>query len=217
MTLQVALVGTDGTVLASDKQIGVRNVNPFRSFKTNTKLFLDRERGRLTCWAGDDPAAKVAENIVKLENDDPHSLQKEMERIFREQTLGGLMAEGEVMLLTTRESKKIHYVQCRAGAFSSHISVDKMTTGNNTNPATSFLELFYNENFSNLSIKELVPLAAHAIVIAGRFNPAGIGGLEIVICTSQGFQIVRDEEIAELVKWSKNLDGEIGRKLFRQE
>jgi len=215
MTLQVALVGTDGTVLASDKQVGVRNVSPFRSFQAASKLYRALDRGRLTCWAGDDPAATVAENILKLDTeDDPHCLEEEMRIVFAKatQALDGLAPNGEIMLLTTKNPKRIQYVQSRNGKCSSHTSLDKMVAGHNTNPATSFIELYYKEG---LSVSNLIPLAAHTIVTAGRYNPAGIGGLEIVICTTQGFEFIKEQKIADLMKWAKKLDSEIGRRIFR--
>jgi hypothetical protein len=183
MTLHVALVGTDGIVLASDKKIGIRNTNPFRSFEAS-KLCLDFERGRVACWAGDDPAITAAKNILASDSDEPTHLQLEMESVFKdaEQTINGFGLNGEVILLTTKNPKKIEYFQRRNKACSTYTSTNKMLSGDNTNPATSFIELFYREN---LTVKELIPLAAHTVLTAGRHSPAGIGGLEIIVCTAE--------------------------------
>lgn len=216
MTLQVALVGTDGTVLASDTKIAKRLNNRVQTF-SYTKLNIDQAKGRLTCWAGENPTGTVAENILKMDSDNIDRMLDEMKTVFGKEVAREMpLPNGEVMLLTTRNPKVILHVECRDGRYSKQPSENKVVSGNHSNPAMSLVELFYDEKCPSLSARELIPLAAHTILTAGRYNPAGIGGLEIVICTTQGFELLKKEEITELTGWSKKLDVEFCSRIFRQ-
>jgi len=47
-------------------------------------------------------------------------------------------------------------------------------------------------------VKDLVPLAAHTILTAGRIDGARIKALQILRCTKDQFTFVPSEEISEL-------------------
>lgn len=69
MTLQLALLGTDGLVFASDKK-GTFSKDRVRTSSTTTKLFWDRTNGIVCAASGDDLAAQVAAELINLEIQD---------------------------------------------------------------------------------------------------------------------------------------------------
>jgi 20S proteasome alpha/beta subunit len=63
MTLQIALVGTDGIVLASDKR--ATKVVEKRESYLERKIFVDVSSHTASCWSGDrSPARDVAQELL---------------------------------------------------------------------------------------------------------------------------------------------------------
>ncbi len=64
MTLQVALVGADGIVLASDRCVTIKREK--RRYEMRTKIFYDENKGIASCWAKNlVPAEEVAKQIIE--------------------------------------------------------------------------------------------------------------------------------------------------------
>lgn len=83
MTLQVALVGSDGVLLASDTKYGM--TNKYRHTFVATKIRIDRERGIALAYAGNDLGIIAARSILTdlTAEDFAFSLELPLERIVR--------------------------------------------------------------------------------------------------------------------------------------
>lgn len=223
MTLQSGLVGTNGILLASDYLVGTSQEKHITSQKS--KILLRADRNVAACWSGDkDPSRKLADDIVtNLKGDDlqyPHPALKEI----AESALGTSFEHGiqydsaEAMVAVVGDTPKLYEINARrnvglSGPFihceCSQV-MDRCIMGHRANAATFFSEKYYEK----LPLKKLIRLAAHIILTGGKINPNGIRGLEIVLCTKDGFDFVPDEEIAALIEWSDALDSEIGQRIL---
>lgn len=216
VTLQVAFVGTDGIVLASDKKMGRPFENQFESSLTS-KIRLNVERGLVTAWSGDWPACMdLADKAMALSDTellDPHfPLQELAKEVFegRRRRLGNSLLNGELILVMSRDVNHIHHVTVKGESYSHRADENKATSGYHTSSGLSFSEMFYEKR----PMKELLGLAAHVITTAEWLNPIGIEGLEIICCTREKILKVPENEISELVAWSNNLTADIKRLLF---
>ena len=64
--------------------------------------------------------------------------------------------------------------------------------------------------YRRLPIAELIPLAAHFIVSAGKLNGSAIEGLEIILCQSGAIQRMANDSARELEEKSNQWDHDIG-------
>jgi len=72
---------------------------------------------------------------------------------------------------------------------------DKVIAGDFRNGASFFAEMYFPKGKPLPTIEELLPLATHSVLMAGRLNPGGIGGLEIVVFTGSKTHKLTDKEI----------------------
>jgi hypothetical protein len=77
--------------------------------------------------------------------------------------------------------------------------------GDNVNPAICWAEQYYQKR----SIKELIPLASHLVISAGRLSSGSISGLEIVSCDSSGPHRLSQRSIDELSSKADEWDQKI--------
>jgi len=216
MTLQVALVGTDGLILASDTKVNVLNQN-FNSTATRSKVLIAHDRKIAACWSGEQwPSYNLADQIVRRMSDAdfqyPYNSLRTLasEIVNRRGIHGEEYASAEVIVVTNQNEPKTYEITATRDRCDCWRQ-DKIVKGHLANPALYFTERYYDR----LSIARLLPLAAHVIVNAGRINPRGIEGLEVILCTKEGFETLNAAEIAELVAWSDKADSEIKRLIFR--
>jgi 20S proteasome alpha/beta subunit len=92
-----------------------------------------------------------------------------------------------------------------------------LTTLNPVQEGEDLKAVFFAERYyTRTSVHELVLLAAHTILQASKLNPASIEGLEIVVCTKEGFKSLSDSKIGVLKKESDNLGRRTGNSLRKQ-
>jgi hypothetical protein len=216
MTLQVALVGTDGIVLGSDRQ---KNFLPPDAGAVTTsslvsKIFRNDSRGVMASWSGANPAIEVAKRVVAFPDNEirsPKALEDLAKEVFEDEStkLGMEYPASEVLLVTKSDVTKIYQliVQKQPACWP---VLDKVIAGNSANVAVYFVQRFYRK----LPMVELLPLVAHTILEGGRTNPGGIQGLEIVCCSEAGLEPVPDDKITELTDLSDRVESEIRRLLF---
>jgi hypothetical protein len=223
MTLQVALVGTDGIVLGSDRKENFTPPSPTLSDSVTTssqgcKIFRDDSRGVMACWSGQNPAKEVARQVVKMPDADiqkPQAWVALANEVFDRESrkLGMDYAESEVILVTKNDLTTIHRIKVDRESLWVPV-LDKAIAGHTANAAVYFTERFYPKD-KKLPMADLIPLVAHTILDAGRANPYGIEGLEIVCCSREGLLSVTDNEISRLTEFSSRVESEIKRLLFR--
>jgi hypothetical protein len=215
MTLQVALLGTDGVVLASDRKINMVNQN-FNTTATRSKIFHSSERKILAAWSGDQfPSEGLAKHVVanvsaadlRFPHNDLTAAAKGI--VAKPGFHGEAYGCAEILVVSLEDQVALYEINASRDRCDCYES-PKVIRGHIANPACFFTERFYKEG---LSVSELEPLAAHVVVNAGRINPRGIEELEIVRCKNNGFEFAGEREISNLVEWSDGLDAEIRRLL----
>jgi len=92
--------------------------------------------------------------------------------------------------------------------------LNRQYAGDAGNSAVFFLEKYLVSGVSS-PIDSLKFIAAHAVLMAGKLNPAGVEGLEILLCRhGAAFERVPDAELMELAAESDSLDSEMLNRLL---
>lgn len=89
--------------------------------------------------------------------------------------------------------------------------------GDNVNGAIFWPESYYAtfpHATKRLPVKNLIPLAAHAIVVAHRLNPVVISGLEVVFCDETGLHRLSEESLGALQEAATNWDKQFGKTIM---
>ncbi|MGA8267232.1 MAG: hypothetical protein WB787_05695 [Candidatus Acidiferrales bacterium] len=217
MTLQVALVGTDGIVLASDLKINSREAN-FNSSCLRSKILVNHERKIAACWSHDkDVSMELAERVISGMTDSDFEYPHHPVNVLAKQILDAARGpydtqhEIEIAVVTLADPPRAYEINAKGdGNYICERCPDQIVFGHRANPARFFLERYYQR----LPIAKLLALAAHVVVNAGRINPRGIEGLEIVLCTKEGFHRLSEQETDALTRWSDELDSKIMQQLF---
>jgi hypothetical protein len=223
VTLQVALVGTDGIVLASDRKTVLRgNGLVDRSFLTS-KILIDSAQGLTIAHSGHQFSEEFAELIQADDSPVEARLSRQKldtfaSEVWKRGASQSLDRQGELIIVWKDDLSRVLHVDLSpliigptiAGARAKPRWItDKVCAGHASNPAIFFSQHYYEKK----PIADLVFLAAH-IVLSGRPHNPLIDGLEVVKCTQEGFERLPDSSISEIVKRSDELDERIGREIF---
>jgi hypothetical protein len=204
MTLQVGLVGTNGIVLASDKKAVV--FEPSLHTSLESKILIDREKGLAGCCAGNEVSARVRREIFSnshlLELEYPQSPIEELAaQIYKsiplEEQAGG--NPSDLLIVSLEHLKRLYHLRMSATQCTLWSKENKHIQGDLGNPASLFVEAYYRKK----PIQGLVFLAAHTILTANRLNPTAVEGLEVVKCSSEGFEIISEPKLKVLVARSR--------------
>ncbi len=211
MTLQVALVGTDGIVLASDRRFTIHTAGKTTTAHRGRKIRVAKDRGLAISYArshlGVVTGHAILREITDVELDSPESpLENLANNVFRQHSspFAAPPAAGEVLVVLLRDLATVHHLDIYAASVCQD-SDDVAFAGDNLNSALFFAQQYY----SKLPVNDLAFLAAHTILMGAKINPSGIGGLDILLCRSNGFTFASEERVAEYVKRSEQLDKKI--------
>ncbi len=225
MTLQVALVGTDGIVLASDKLTVVSGNDLFRHSFLMSKILIDSTERIAIAHSGYGISRTVAETILS----DPSPVKEKLSKIklqsfasdvCEQQEWRPLGWHGELIIVSLDDLDHVLHLKMTDLVLDRRIAgvraelnriEDKIREGDPSNPAGFFVESYYRKQ----PIAQLLFLAAHVIVSGSRLNPAGIEGLEVIKCTSKGFERLPEASVAELIERSDELDNRIKSEIFK--
>lgn len=224
MTLQVALVGTDGIVLASDKLTAVSGSDVPRHSHLTSKLLFDRDQRLAIAHAGHQISETVARSVLSdpalvKERLSESRLESFASEVCNQDELKPYGWRGELIIVSRDDLAHIIHLDMRAWSTGTAIpgmsvrcrSVEnKILAGDSLNSAVFFVENYYRREPS----ARLVFLAAHVILSGGRLNSTGIEGLEIIRCTSQGFERLPDSEVTRLTERSDLVETKIREDLF---
>jgi hypothetical protein len=210
MTLQVAFVGTDGIVLASDRKIQNGAVTYL-----GTKIRSDWERGVVTASSGvfelaSNIAKKVIANVGRVSN-----VVVALETLAKE-TIDLSPSEwrnikADVLVVLRQDLTQVFRVTAQPPEALCIPADTKISAPNRNNAAPFFLEKYYKKR----TIRELVGLAAHAILMASELTES-VEDLDISLCTSDSYRSLTRKEIASLRERSRQMDEELCRS-FAQE
>lgn len=227
MTLQVALVGTDGLVIATDKKANFAD-DPIRTSSTTGKIVWNSETGILCAASGDWLAPHIARDIVRMNIPETacvddifgtlQTLTEELwERHVPKKRDGRPERDPNVCFLIAMMKPPYHLWRIAHPKRTSGTSpyIDKIHAGDDRNAAKYLTERFYRHP-NLLPVRNLVFLAAHVILEGAKLNPVGVGGLDIVWWKFGDIEpkIFSEDEKAEIIRRSDELSEATRNKLL---
>lgn len=228
MTMQVAMKGKDGIILASDtrstEEPALRD-NEFwnggRLGPNVHKIKIDHEKGIAISGAWDmKSAGYIARKIISdltIEMSNAGGIEDAIQGIALD-IPATYRRRVQCLVVLTRPTLQIIWLQgiVQGGEWKVDCRkfLDLMIAGDNTNAAIFWAERYYLQNhWIKKPMKRLVPLAAHMICSAHFMNSFGIDGLEMVLCSSSGIQRLSDKSIETLKnkadEWDKEIENRI--------
>jgi hypothetical protein len=236
VTFQVGMVGTDGILLASDT-LCMQGQSPdgstIRSTYDTPKIQIDDEKGLAFCWAGDELGSVATQLITDKVDATSHGDFKSFlrqsgqlsiikARKIRESLQSTWRLNNCTVLVVVRIAQSVSLwklVLIDPEGSTPHIIADpiitKMVTGDQSSPAVFLAERYYPK-VRKLPVQDLVPLAAHTVLMASKFS-SGVDGLQIALCRPSAFESLSNEKIAALVKHSQAMDSQIAATLGIQD
>jgi hypothetical protein len=238
MTMQVGLVGSNGIVIAGDERnthIPLLRPNQFWAAGTHgtnsSKMIVNYKRGIAVSAARDLETAmhvanEIATHLPEDKFQDPASWIEEcadkiLGIVRREHSDPTERIEAQCLIMTQRPVPKLFQfwfgvVEGKWGPFCREMS-RLAVAGDNVNAAIFWPEAYYNSSpysKQRIPVKDLIPLAAHTVVQANRFNPLSISGLEVVFCDETGLHKLSRESIETLLKVAEEWDKQFGKTIF---
>ena len=238
MTMQVGIVGSNGAVIASDKRrtsspllrpnqlwaSGIHGTN-------SSKMVIDRKKGIAVSAARDlELALDIAREITAHLPDDQYQnpvlwiedkARKILERVRREHNDPNERLEAGCIVMVQRPVHKLFQFQFGIvdGQWGPYCQeMDRLAVaGDNTNAALFWPEAYYNcfpHGIKRLPVKSLIPLAAYTVVLAHRFTPINVNGLEVVFCDETGLHKLSDQSITDLQDAAVEWDRHFGKAIF---
>jgi hypothetical protein len=213
MTMQVAMVGTDGIVLASDTKW--TNQSGGAAFdEHSSKIRIDSTGKLAASLARNMGTSRAIAKAISEELSDADWINPcgRMEAVAREILTSATQKSAECLIASAHSSLRLFHLEVTTGdglAISPNCREmqGKAIAGDRVNSSVFWSEMYYREG---LPVKYLIPLAAHLILTAGRVGRGGIGGLEIAVCRDRGFARLPDEAISALQSDSLEWDRKVG-------
>ena len=216
MTMQVAMVGKDGIVLASDTmwlssgELAGQIRVPLPATKIRISdagdVAVSQARNMETC-------SLIAREVVQLDGKQISAYR--LEEVAND-ILGraGKRADVQCLVVSAKPRPRLFRLwsmperkpgsrRMSARAECAEISGSAIA-GDDQNAAVFLLQAYYKEG---LTLHYLIPLAAHLVLAAGKLNSGAINGLEVVGCTrNDGCRHLSTETIKRLKLLSRKLD-----------
>ncbi|MGA9564894.1 MAG: hypothetical protein WBS19_05150 [Candidatus Korobacteraceae bacterium] len=219
MTMQVAMVGTDGIVLAGDTKWSWSN-DPIRWSQKASKMVIDRERGiAISCARNLETARPIAEAIIGLPEKDWEYPILPIQRAAAS-IIETTRFRRDAQCLIVRTTSTSYFFRFQVATVNGepdqpicHKIEDKAVVGDNNNAAIFWMERYYEKR----PVNQLIPLAAHLVISSARLNSATISGLEVVVCSDSGISYLSDESLDELTSSANKLDRLVMRSLAKME
>ncbi len=215
MTMQIAMKGTDGVVLASDlKWIG--DAGGQRETHYASKIKFSERSGIAVGCSDSEVSLNIATKIIEeLKASDYSSFCSAAERIAYSVMIEfdrNRIPRPQSQCLIILQGDRCHLYSLKVGIEGENCVeiLDKRRAGDAGNQAMFFSEAYY----ALKPINKLAFLAAHIVLTAAQFNSEGIGGLEVILCDKRGFRMLSSENIEELKARSSVLEKTI-RKAFK--
>ena len=229
MTLQIAMMASDGWIIASDKRDFVDPIGPrrFRGIGSLTKMILDQTTGMGLAFWGERWASLVGEALIDSYKADwlsnPDLVKRDFRRIANsvweredlsrrspgqtEPTLSA--AWGYRGLIVGLAGASIPFWTIDVGKNSDVMSqqgTEPILAGDVGNPAIFFAYRYFRQN---ASVEKLKLLAALVVLVARDFNSQGIDGLDLMVCRGRELQVLDADEISNLVAQSRAAEAQI--------
>lgn len=230
MTMQVAMVGKGGIVIASDTKVTresrltVPQIGYEADLETDELKIEFSEQRNIAVSCADDlkDARTFARRIISdLRDEDltnEYTAATAMERIAKEV----FAQERKVRCLIALKCPEWQLFTCTNPSGTDDETCKPSfrvweIAGHLTNPAFFLARKFYDENSAEAeyrSVDELTHLAAYMVLSAGQLNPRGIGGLDVVCCDGSGVHRLPGKSLSELKGQAKEWDRSIEKLIF---
>lgn len=219
MTIQIAMVGTDGIVLAGDTKWSWTN-EPIHWTQASSKIKIDPEhRIAVSCARSMETAEPIAEAIIGL-SEDSWKQARAFIGLAAQPIVDKAPYRKDAQCLIVRAGILDRFYRLQVATINGvpnqvicHEIADKGVVGINNNAAIYWMERHYERR----PVGQLISLAAQLVVSSAKLNSAMIGGLEIVVCSDSGVHRLSDESIGELEADAKRFDESIGKSLRRNK
>ncbi len=223
MTMQIALAGKDGVVLASDTSwMESPTVDPqtglaFRFTEGKSKLKLDCQRGIvISCARNMETSDDIGRMVLDLRDadwgDPINPILRGAEPIL--DAAGPGRCDAQCLIVSANPLPRLFkfhsgLVRGQVRSYCALISGGKAFAGDNANPALFLTERYYQEG---QTAEQLIALAAHVVLFASKHNP-GISGLEIAVCKPNSIERLSPESLLELKLAATELDNSLAEML----
>jgi len=219
MTMQIAMVGTDGIVLAGDTKWSWSN-DPIHWTHGSSKIKIDpKNRTAVSCARSMEVAQPIADAIIGLP-EDAWKQPRAFIGLAAQPIVNKASYRKDAQCLILRAGTLHRFYRLQVATINGvsdqvvcHEIDDKAVAGNNNNAAIYWTERYYEKR----PVGQLISLPAHLVVSSAKLNSAMIGGLEIVVSLDSGIHRISDESINELEAEAKRFDESIGKSLSRNK
>jgi 20S proteasome alpha/beta subunit len=219
MTLQVALIGKDGFVIASDRKT-VNEVSVRRTAET-TKVIVSDKADIVCAFSGTHIVSSVAKHVVATLNSygDRDDIETRLEKAVLEkfELYDGPVREhlakaGRAMIVAAYNEKNGR-ARLWEVIFTGHPFVnsflDKAIGGDSINTAIFLVERYYNGK--ETPVEDLTILAVHTILEGHALNPLMVGGVDVVVSQhGEKPRLLTDEEVRSLRERSTEIHNKVG-------
>ena len=216
MTMQVAMVGTDGIVLASDL-LWVDNNVRIMSSQLSPKIKLSPKCDLAVSFARSlETSGPIADAILALKDSAWESPVTSIEAAARQVLDSPIVGRKDVQCLIVSTKPKLDAYLLRVAQLggvwtpSCQNVLGYAWAGDDSNPAVFWIKKYYEHR----PISALLPLAAQLIVSASEMNSGGIEGLEIVLCYQSGIKRQADDVTIALELEAKKRSRAVGELIF---
>lgn len=216
MTFQIGIAASDGIILASDTLL--QQIEGMGWSRATMSKFLIRDRFAC-CWSGDIVAQTIAQQLIHVSwsDLDQESVRDELCRVADEtvrqfQDAVDYSIIRKVMVACHDQLWLLDILPVRSLA---NIVMDRVVAGDPKNTARHFPNR-YADGCYHSPLNRMILLAAHTILAAGRENPHGIDGLEmVVIRRNEAPEFIPKDRIDRLRSASEEITSLIERIVFR--
>ncbi|MGO8731329.1 MAG: hypothetical protein ACLQVM_00875 [Terriglobia bacterium] len=225
MTLQIALVGNDGILLASDTLRVDTHPDEWavQTSEHGAKVVLNTEKTTAGAWSGIMPSREFISSVVEIAGNEwgkeHSSLSKAWSELWEAEKQKPETGDCSLLIAHSKKRQvyKVSFLRDKKEITVTLYTESYMRYGVHNgslgNPSYFFIRRYFPKEL--IPIKNLVRLAAHYILMAGEINPYGVGGLTIHLSKDGNpFEEIREEKIVQLTAESDNLDSLIAGSLF---
>ena len=224
MTLQIALLGSDGVLIASDtRKLTTRYDEKTKKeidvFEHEDKITLSALKTVAAAWSGFMPSAPFLTSVANLFEEKWQSSDPQLKDLWeKEKSLRQDDAVDCRLLIAKSNKREVYKVWLSRDSMrttrnlESHI-LEGLPNGHETNSACFFTQRYAPKE--PVPIENLVRWAAYYILMGGEINSSGIDGLVIYLSKTKGiFRRISETKILQLMKESNHLDQLISGFLF---
>jgi len=219
MTLQIALLGSNGVLLASDtRKLNAYPDWPSQDTEEEEKVILSKDKSVAAAWSGTMPSREfllgVVESFRKQWGEESSSLSESCSTLWEAEKRERQSEDVDCTLLVANSQKrqiyKAFFLRGKIRIIlhkESHMRFG-VSNGNDGNPACFFIYGYLSKNL--VTVDNLVRLAAHYVLMGAKVNPLGVGGLTIHLSKDGNpFEEIPEHGIIQLMSESNHLDRRI--------